>query len=76
MFQTIQEKKISNEYLRKGFAIFDVKDKKKLDFLKKDVSTFLKKYIGDSKKINSDDEVLNNAHKFIKKNNLNNFRLN
>ena len=76
MFQTIQEKKISNEYLRKGFTIFDVKDKKKLDLLKKNVSIFLKKYIGDSKKINSDDEVLNNAHKFIKKNNLNNFRLN
>ena len=30
MFQTIQEKKISNEYFKKGYVIFNVKEKKKI----------------------------------------------
>lgn len=76
MFQTIQEKKISDEYFKKGYVIFNIKEKKKLDKLKKKISHYLKKKFLIKNKNISDDKILNFAHKFVKINDLNNLRLN
>ena len=43
MFQTTQEKKISDEYFKKGYVVFNIKEKKKLDGLKKKYFKLFKK---------------------------------
>ena len=76
MFQTHEDINISKNYLKNGFIVFDVKDRKKLDDLRSDVINFFRKQTKNTKIKMSDDEFLNKAHKFIDKKKLNIFRLN
>ena len=77
MFQTKEEKNFFDDYVKKGYLIFDIEDKQKLNLLRKKVVKFIKK---NSKKIIDDryneEQYLNNSHQFIEKKNQNNLRLN
>ena len=43
MFQTHEDINILKNYLKNGFIVFDVKDRKKLDDLRSDVINFFRK---------------------------------
>jgi len=77
MFQTKEEKNIFDDYVKKGYLIFNIKDQKKLNLLRTNVVKFIKKIL---KKIisnsNNEEKYLNNSHQFIEKKNRNNLRLN
>lgn len=76
MFQTKEEKIIFDNYIKKGYLIFNIKDKQKLNLLRKKVVKFIQK---NSKKSTSgkynEELYLNNSHLFIEKKNQNNLRL-
>jgi len=42
MFQTIEEKNIFKNYIKKGFLIFNIKNTKKLDYIRSEVVNNLK----------------------------------
>ena len=74
MFLNSSEKKISDEYLKKGYLISDIPNKKifnKLDsLLKKNISRIIKK-----KENSIDDVFLNNFHKNFLIKDLNSLRV-
>ena len=73
-FLTREEIVISEEFEKKGYIIRNVIDKKSLKKIKSFFITEIRKNIYIKKKID-DDLLLNNFHKFIKKENLNTIRL-
>ena len=76
MFNTQEDQKIFNEYIKNGYLIFDIKDLNKLNLLKKKTVNFIKKNLKLKYQKNySDDQFLNNSHKIIQIQNLNNLRL-
>ena len=76
MFNTQEDQKIFNEYIKNGYLIFDIKDLNKLNLLKKKTVNFIKKNLKLKYQKNySDDQFLNNSHKIIEIKNLNNLRL-
>lgn len=76
MFQTKEENIIANEYIKKGFLIFDVKNKSKLNSLRSEVVKILKKDIKNKNISRTDSDYLNYFHKKISNKNLNQVRLN
>lgn len=75
MFKSPEEEKISNEYLKKGYVVFEIEDRIKLENIKKSILDFFKKKIYIKDKNISDDKLLNFAHKYIRVKDLNSFRL-
>ena len=75
MFISLEEKKISNEYLKKGYVVFEIEDRTKLENIKKSIIEFLKKKIYLKNKNISNDKILNFTHKYIKAKDLNSLRL-
>ena len=73
-FLTREEIVISEEFEKKGYIIRNVIDKKSLKKIKSFFITEIRKYTDIKKKID-DDLLLNDFHKFIKKENLNTIRL-
>ena len=43
MFNTEEDQKIFNEYIKNGYLIFDIKDLNRLNLLKKKTVNFIKK---------------------------------
>ncbi len=74
-FLTDFEKKISNEFHNKGYVIMEVKDLKSLNKIREFVVSGIKKHTKLGDKL-SDDKLLNNIHKIIKKTELNSLRKN
>ena len=72
MFLTKKEKKISQEYLNKGFVIQDINNINALNW----ISNFFLKNIKGKNNFKKNEDFLNNIHKKIKVTNLNDFRLN
>ena len=76
MFKTKEDQKIFKEYVKNGYLIFDIKDLKNLDLLKKKTVKFIKKNLKSKYQKNyTDDYFLNNSHKIIKIKDLNYLRL-
>ena len=76
MFKTKEDQKIFKEYVKNGYLIFDIKDLKNLDLLKKKTVKFIKKNLKSKYQKNyTDDYFLNNSHKIIEIKDLNNLRL-
>ena len=75
MFLSREEKKIFAEYTKKGYLILNIKDKSNLNLLRKDVVNFIKKNSKIKNNEYSDEEILNNYHKFVIKNDQNELRL-
>ena len=73
MFISEEEKKLSKQYIKNGFVIADVKELKSLHW----VRDFLIKNFNDLLKIKKrkDNDLLNNISKYVKPNNLNDFRV-
>lgn len=74
-FLSIEEKKISREFEKKGFLIRNIKDQNSLSKLKK---IFIKLYIKNlklKKRASNNKDLFNFTHKNVKPNNLNEFRL-
>ena len=73
-FLTREEILISEEFEKKGYIIRNVIDKRSLKKIKSFFMTEIRKNTNIKKKID-DDFLLNNFHKFVKKENLNSIRL-
>ena len=73
-FLSKEETNLSNEFLKKGYLIKKIKDDKSLDFIKKLFLKIIKKK--KEFKYLKDNEIFDQTHKYIKKNDLNDFRLN
>ncbi len=73
-FISTEELNLSNKFLKDGYLIKKISDQKALSFIKK---LFLKsiRHKKEFKKI-KDSEIFDKTHKYLKKNNLNDFRLN
>ena len=72
------EKKIINDFNRKGYLIFDIKSIKKLNKIKKEVEKIILNYLKNSKiKINSfqKKKLLDSFHKFLPASKLNHLRM-
>ena len=68
LFKNNLEKKINDNFLKKGFLIFDIKRKKNLNYLKKKTKLELDKILKNKTR-------LENIHKFINSKDLNNQRM-
>ena len=73
-FLSKEETSISNEFLKNGYLIKKINDDKSLDFIKKLFLKIIKKK--KEFKYLKDNEIFDQTHKYIKKNDLNDFRLN
>jgi len=73
-FLSHNEQEIANKFKKNGYLIAKIKDVKNFQSIQKLVINFLRKNYSISKSL-TDDFILNNAHKIIKKNQLNNTRL-
>lgn len=73
MFISEEEKKISQQYIKKGFVKADIEDLKNLNW----VRDFLIKNSHDLLKIKNrrEKDLLNNINKYVRPTNLNNFRV-
>lgn len=74
MFTTEIEKKLSKEYLDKGYIIRTVEDIEALDWIKKQFDRLIREIlpdIGDMESV----KLLNNIHEYVPVSDLNNFRL-
>lgn len=74
MYLSDKEKKLSHDYLNKGFVIYDVKEKEDLNWIKNSYVKIIKKILPKIKTTDPD-QILNNIHKFISPSKLNDFRL-
>jgi len=76
IFNSLKEKKIQNNFLKKGYYIFDIKDKKNLNFVKKKVILIILEWFK-KKKINTNRKSinLNNLHKYIDYKDINDLRM-
>ena len=72
-FLSKKEHSLSNEFLKNGYLIKKISDDKALSFIKKLFIKIIKNKKG-FKNLN-DKEIFDNTHKYINKNNLNEFRL-
>ena len=72
IFISSSENYLSKKYLKDGYIISNIRDKKSLDWIKKFYLKFIKNYFNQDF---SNKDVLNNFHKLIKIKELNNFRL-
>jgi sporadic carbohydrate cluster 2OG-Fe(II) oxygenase len=71
-----QNNTISKTFLKQGYIIFNIKFKKELNFIKKEIFKISKKYLKKKKiKINSSVSFFNNLEKYISTEDLNSFRL-
>ena len=68
IFHNKLEKKLNTSFLKKGYIVFNIENKKSLDFLKKKTETELFNIIKKKKKLES-------IHKLISPNTLNNIRM-
>lgn len=66
------ENYLSKKYLKDGYIIVDIKNMKSLDWIRNFYLRFIKNYFNQDY---SNKDILNNFHKLIKINDLNNFRL-
>ncbi len=66
----------SKNYIKNGFLVLDIKDKKKLLNFRSNITLYLKKILK-NRKINnySDDTILNEFHKYFKKSEINDLRV-
>ena len=74
-FLSKEEKKISDEFKRKGYVVKKVSDLKSLSQIKKIFIKSIKKNLKLSHKYKNEDDLLNCIHKDISIDKLNNFRL-
>ncbi len=74
MYISDKEKKISNDYLKKGYVIYDITEIKDLEWIRDSYLKIIKKILP---KIDIKDasKTLNNVHKFVSPSKLNDFRL-
>ena len=72
LFITESENYLSKKYLKDGYIIVDIKNMKSLDWIRNFYLRFIKNYFNQDY---SNKDILNNFHKLIKINDLNNFRL-
>lgn len=75
MYLSDFEKKISEQFEKKGYCILKVEDIKKLNYIKKLFINLLNKHLNKENKGIPDSEKLNFFHKLINKNQLNDIRL-
>ena len=76
MLEKVEKNKISNDFIKEGFLVRPVIDKKPLIWIKDEYIKIIKKEIKKSKKkISKNFDYLNNIHKLIRLADLNNFRL-
>ncbi len=73
-FLNNKEKKIAKEFLNNGYVIRKVHDEKSLIWIKKLFNKIILKK--NKTKSFSHEDIFNKTHKYIKKNQLNNFRMN
>ena len=73
-FLNNKEKKIAKEFLNNGYVIRKVHDEKSLIWIKKLFNKIILKK--NKTKSFSHEDLFNKTHKYIKKNQLNNFRIN
>ena len=69
---SLNEKKIINHFAKQGYITFDIKNKKNLENIKKNIINLSKKILG--KNLNKK-TFFNNTHNFISQKNLNKYRL-
>ncbi|MBD1151180.1 2OG-Fe(II) oxygenase [Pelagibacterales bacterium SAG-MED25] len=72
MFITESENYLSKRYLKDGYIIVDIQNIRSLDWIRNFYLKFIKNYFNQDY---SNKDILNNFHKLIKINDLNNFRL-
>ena len=66
----------SKNYIKNGFLVLDIKDKKKLLNFRSNITFYLKKILKNRNLNNySDDRILNEFHKYFKKSELNDLRV-
>ncbi len=64
------------KYTKNGFIVLDIKNIKKLSIFRTKITSYLKKIIKDKSLHKfSDEKILNDFHKYIKKTNLNDLRI-
>ncbi|MDA9696722.1 2OG-Fe(II) oxygenase [Candidatus Pelagibacter sp.] len=76
MFQTTEEKNIFKNYIKKGFLIFNIKNTKKLDYIRREVVNNLKKNTQSKLIFKNESDFLNNVHKILPNKKINQVRLN
>ena len=75
-FKHLDEKKISEQFLKHGYLILDTDSNISLNYLRDEILLNIKKICNfETNKNQSKEKILNNFHKYIKKNNLNDIRL-
>ncbi|EDZ60922.1 conserved hypothetical protein [Candidatus Pelagibacter sp. HTCC7211] len=72
IFITESENYLSKRYLKDGYIIVDIQNIRSLDWIRNFYLKFIKNYFNQDY---SNKDILNNFHKLIKINDLNNFRL-
>ena len=72
LFIAESENYLSKKYLKDGYIIVDIKNIRSLDWIRNFYLKFIKNYFNQDY---SNKDILNNFHKLIKINDLNNFRL-
>ena len=75
MFLIKDEKLISDDYVKNGFVIRKINNIKYLNKISEIIKKFIFSYLKKNKIKYQDNDILNNIHKYIKKDDLNNFRL-
>ena len=70
-----EESKVSKSFIKKGFFIFDIKDKKNLNRIKKTIVKISKDWINKKYKKKIKNFSLDKTHELIKVKDLNSFRL-
>ena len=70
------ENKIQNKFLKNGYYIFDIKKKKKLNYIKKEVTKYTLEWLQKKKiKVKLNSKILDNVHKFVQISELNDLRI-
>tara|TARA_B100000242_G_C42988724_1_gene458949 strand:- start:122 stop:913 length:792 start_codon:yes stop_codon:yes gene_type:complete len=72
MFYNEKERKINSEYLKNGYIIRDIPDKKSY----KKVLLIIENIIKSKMSLKNNQNIFDNTHKFLKKSELNKFRVN
>ncbi|MDC3130692.1 2OG-Fe(II) oxygenase [bacterium] len=74
MYLTKEENKISNDFLKKGYLIFDIKESRSYQWVANKVTQLAVKFLKKPIKIQQSD-ILDNIHKYLDLKDLNNFRM-
>tara|TARA_B100001250_G_scaffold35882_1_gene28865 strand:+ start:1296 stop:2090 length:795 start_codon:yes stop_codon:yes gene_type:complete len=75
-FSSISEKKIQNQFLKKGYYVFNIKNKLGLNIIKNRVITYSKKWLKKKTiKVKNINSFLDNLHTYINSKDLNDFRI-